>query len=246
MNRLDFARDLLNALGVPDTSDNEAALLTWMWAEQSGGQNAAFNPLNIQAGNFPHVGTSGTGQYDFASWNDGVTQTAAFLRQGFYTGIIASLQQGNSAAGVLDAIQQSPWAGGHYGYGLVSQLAGTLGDWVSRVNGGIAGATGGGSLGGGGAGVAPGSSTPTATLTGSGPLGLPTPSDLIGGFIGGVTGGLLSSVTKIVLIGLGVAGGLSLIALGAHRAVTPIVQSRSQGLAEAAPAAATVAKVAAV
>src|ERR1041385_4161813 len=105
-NWLDFARGILSALGAPDTPSNEPALLTWFNAEQPPqGPNASFNPLNIQAGDFPHAGTSGTGQYNFASFNDGVTQTAAFLRQGYYTGIVGALQAGNNADAVLQAVQ---------------------------------------------------------------------------------------------------------------------------------------------
>lgn len=120
----EFAQSLLTELGVPVTDDNVNALLGWFAGEQPpDNPNAQFNPLNIQAGDFPHDGTSGSGQYNFPTYDEGVAQTAAFLRQSYYVGIVAALQAGGSCYDVLAAVQESPWAAGHYGYALTGQCA---------------------------------------------------------------------------------------------------------------------------
>ena len=112
----EFATAMLSALGAPESQSNHDALLGWFLGEQPpDAPNAAFNPLNIQAGDFAHVGTSGSGQYDFADLNDGVAQTVAFLRQGFYVDIVAALTGDLGCAAVLGAVEASPWAEGHYG-----------------------------------------------------------------------------------------------------------------------------------
>lgn len=120
----DFATALCGAVGAPASSGNVDAFLGWFLGEQAPeSPNAAFNPLNIQAGDFPHVGVSGSGQYDFASFDDGVRETAAFIGQGFYTGIVAALRSDAGCYAVLVAVEQSPWAEGHYGYALHDNCA---------------------------------------------------------------------------------------------------------------------------
>lgn len=120
----DFAVALCGALGAPASQGNVDAFLGWFLGEQPpDAPNAAFNPLNIQAGNFSHGGESGSGQYDFASFDDGVSQTAAFIRQGFYVDVLAALQTDAGCYAVLSAVEQSPWAEGHYGYTLHNNCA---------------------------------------------------------------------------------------------------------------------------
>jgi len=154
----DFANALCAALGAPTSTDNIDALLAWFLGEQPPDQpNAAFNPLNIQAGDFAHNGTSGSGQYNFASFADGVVQTAAFLQQGFYTGIVAALVGNAGCVAVLTAVEQSPWAEGHYGYQLHNSCATIEADRARYLAGQISG-TGGPSgppSGGGGGGSGP-------------------------------------------------------------------------------------------
>lgn len=238
MNWLDFVRGVLAALGAPVTPENEAALLTVLRHEQPPeSPNAAFNPFNIQAGNFPHVSTSGTGQYDFATFDDGVAQTAAFLRQSNYTGIVASLQAGDDASRTLQAWQDSPWAESHYGYALVGSLGETIANWARYAGGAISGAPGGGSTGSPPSGVATGQTTATA-------LGGLDPFGIIGRLVGGA--GLMQGVLRVVLVGLGVAGGVALITVGAWRAVSPIVKPVVDDATKAAGTAMGAAKFAAV
>lgn len=141
----EFAAALCGALGVPSSQPNVDAFLGWFLGEQPpDAPNAAFNPLNIQAGNFVHGTTSGSGQYDFASFADGVAQTAAFIRQGFYTGIVAALAAGGDCYAVLVAVEQSPWAEGHYGYRLhdnCATVAGNRAFYMAGQIGGVGGPT---------------------------------------------------------------------------------------------------------
>lgn len=118
----DFASALLQQLGVPDTAGNRDALVTVMWAEQSGTPNANYNPFNIQAGNEPHSSVAGTGQYNFDSFAAGVQATADFLGGSNYDAIRAALRGGGDPVGVVTAWQNSPWASGHYEYRLPSIL----------------------------------------------------------------------------------------------------------------------------
>lgn len=143
---LDFARGLLAAIAAPDTHNNEAAILTWMVAEQPpNSPNAAFNPLNIQAHGYPNeagiTGTSGTGQFNYTDWQTGIQQTAAFLSQSRYGIVVADFRGDAPAAQTLAAIQASGWAGGGYGGGLPATLPGVLMHFDDYANGRIRGAS---------------------------------------------------------------------------------------------------------
>lgn len=207
-NWLQFARGILFDLALPDTPDNEAALLTWFNREQPpGSPNGAFNPLNIQAGNYPHSGTSGSGQYNFNSWDDGIHQTAEFLRQGAYSGILTALSFGNNASAVLVAIQDSPWASGHYGGTLPDSLSYTLQNWETLANGLIAGAdpsATNSSL------LDPSSLPKGFQQGGSGPVQLNPLSSVLGASVKALT--FLIDPHNWVRIGM-VAGGIALIAV---------------------------------
>jgi len=137
---LDFARGLLAAIGAPDTINNEAAMLTWMAAEQPpSSPNAAFNPLNIQAHGYPGeggiTGTSGTGQFNFTTWATGIQQTTNFLSQRRYAGVETDFRTDAPAAQTLGAIQISGWAGGGYGGGLPGLLPNVLARFTIYANG---------------------------------------------------------------------------------------------------------------
>lgn len=215
MDWLTFAQSLLSELGVPDTPANESALLTWFRFEQNpASPNAAYNPLNIQAGDFPHVSTSGTGQYDFASLADGVAQTAAFIRQPYYTDIVAALGRGDNAIGVLDAVQQSPWAESHYAGQLTGGLTDTLLNWATYaaglINGTPSGA-GGSSSGGGGSSTSSPGATPAQTVA----FKLPSISGAIGSFLGLDT--LATQAMVIVVTGVFIIAAFGLVILGLGR-----------------------------
>jgi hypothetical protein len=139
---VDFARGLLALIDATDTPNNEATLLAWMAAEQPPtSPNAAFNPLNIQAHGYPKesgiTGTSGTGQFNFADWVTGLTQTATFLSQDRYSSVVAAFRADAPAPQTLTAIQSSGWAAGGYGGQLLASLPTILSHWDTYTNGSI-------------------------------------------------------------------------------------------------------------
>lgn len=134
-----FARMFLEQLGYPRTQENVDALLTWMLREQPpDSPNGAYNPLNIQTGDVPHIGVTDHGQYIFSNIVQGTSSTADFLtadQYHFYDAVRAALEAGNDATAVLVAIQESPWASSHYGYTLVNSLATVQADRATYENG---------------------------------------------------------------------------------------------------------------
>lgn len=121
-SRGSWARALLRADGLPRTSCNVNAVTQWELAEGGGfGNQAANNPLNVNPG--PGAGWPGynaTGAWAFPDAATGLRYTVATLNNGNYGGIISALQAGGNAQAVMNAIQDSPWAASHYGYGLTA------------------------------------------------------------------------------------------------------------------------------
>lgn len=117
-----WARSLLRAEGLPRTSCNVNAVTEWELAEGGGfGNQAANNPLNVNPG--PGAGWPGynaTGAWAFPDAATGLRYTVRTLNNGNYGGILSALQAGNNAQAVMNAIQASPWAASHYGYGLTA------------------------------------------------------------------------------------------------------------------------------
>ena len=121
-SRDSWARALLRADGLPRTSCNVAAVVTWELHEGGGfGNQAAFNPLNVNPGagaGWP--GYNATGAWAFPDAPTGLRYTVQTLNDGYYGSIVSALQAGNSDTNVLTAVQNSPWAGSHYGYALAA------------------------------------------------------------------------------------------------------------------------------
>lgn len=115
-----WARALLRADGLPRTSCNVTAVVTWELHEGGGfGNQAAFNPLNVNPG--PGAGWPGynaTGAWAFPDPRTGLRYTVATLNNGSYGPVLSALRDGSSAQAVLTAVEDSPWAGSHYGYNL--------------------------------------------------------------------------------------------------------------------------------
>ena len=125
MSQEQWATSLLQRMGAPVTSQNLSAIMTWM--QREGGNwknNASFNPLNTTLGATGSKSINKVGVKAYTSWDQGLQATIDTLqgtRGAGYEGIMAALQQGNSATAVLQAVQQSSWAGkSHYGYNLAS------------------------------------------------------------------------------------------------------------------------------
>lgn len=138
----EFAASLCTALGVAQSSDNIDALLGWFLGEQPpDGPNAAFNPLNIQEGDVGY-GESGSGQTNYGSYDQGVSATARVISQGNMSGILSAMQAGESCTDILTAVENSPWAGGHYNYALHNNCATVASNEGYYANGQIAGVGG--------------------------------------------------------------------------------------------------------
>jgi hypothetical protein len=115
--RAGWARGLLAADRLPQTSCNMSAVLEWEAREGGGfGNQAHYNPLNVNPG--PGAGWPGysaIGAWAFPDAQTGLRYTVATLNNGYYGGVLAALRRGNSAQGVCDAIMASPWAASRYG-----------------------------------------------------------------------------------------------------------------------------------
>lgn len=115
-----FAKALIKAEHAPVTSCNMGAVTTWERYEGGGfGNQASYDPLNVNPGagaNWP--GYNATGAWAFPDARTGFRYTVKTLNNGNYGGIISALRAGDSAQGVCNAIENSPWAASHYGYGL--------------------------------------------------------------------------------------------------------------------------------
>ncbi|HET9969756.1 MAG TPA: hypothetical protein VFQ68_16095 [Streptosporangiaceae bacterium] len=121
-----WARALLAADRLPQTSCNVNAVLEWEAREGGGfGNQAAYNPLNVNPG--PGAGWPGrnaTGAWAFPDAATGLRYTVATLNNGYYGGVLAALRAGNDAQRVCDAIMASPWAASRYGGTLAASCSG--------------------------------------------------------------------------------------------------------------------------
>jgi hypothetical protein len=115
--RAGWARALLAADRLPQTSCNLSAVTEWEVREGGGfGNQAAYNPLNVNPG--PGAGWPGysaIGAWAFPDAATGLRYTVSTLNNGYYGGILAALRAGGSAQAVCDAIMASPWAASRYG-----------------------------------------------------------------------------------------------------------------------------------
>jgi hypothetical protein len=113
---------LLTAIGAPVTQANLQALSNWAHLEEPGWTGAdeggtTNNPLNHGAA----PGFSSSGETDagpgiphYATVGEGVAATAAYLKMGNYSGILASLRSGNGISGGTTSQELSLWSGGGY------------------------------------------------------------------------------------------------------------------------------------
>lgn len=143
-----FSTDLVKAIGGdPSNRGLVGAMLTWFANEQPPDRpRAAYNPLNIQAGKgflsdlmdgqTSGASADGAHQYNFRDWNSGVEAYKRFLNQKYYTGIVSAIRRGDPR-GLLQAIQDSPWAANHYGGKLVGQYGAWEPNWNRWYNGQI-------------------------------------------------------------------------------------------------------------
>jgi hypothetical protein len=113
-----WAKQLLQTIGAPVTPGNTEFIYQW---EQSEGGGGEYNPLNQgPVPGQPQLTTSGSqyggGAADYASWQAGLTGSAAYLNMPNYAAVLADLKA-NNPVGARTALWNSPWASSHYGYG---------------------------------------------------------------------------------------------------------------------------------
>jgi len=110
-----WARALLRAEGLPRTSCNVGAVMSWEAAEGGNWNNsAAYNPLNTT---MPEPGSStmnSVGVRAYTSWRQGLRATIDTLNNGNYGPILDALRAGNDAQAVADAEADTPWGTGPF------------------------------------------------------------------------------------------------------------------------------------
>lgn len=114
-----WAKDLLTALGAPQTPSNLQFIYDWEVSEGSGGQ---YNPLNQgPVSTHPELTTSGSqfggGAANYASYSAGIQGAVIYIGSySNYTHVKTALLAGDGVT-AKQALWTSPWASGHYGFG---------------------------------------------------------------------------------------------------------------------------------
>lgn len=108
-DRVKWAGDLLDRLGMPKTAENQRALIAWARAE---GTAASFNPLATTQGASGASNFNSVGVKNYPSYEVGLDATVKTLRNGRYENILAALRRGTNAIDVGQAVEDSPWGTG--------------------------------------------------------------------------------------------------------------------------------------
>jgi len=133
----DWAKQFLTNLGKPVTKQNLAAVTTWMAFEGGQWHNSAhYNPLNTTQPASGAVDINSVGVKSYADFNQGMQATIETINNGRYKSILSALSSGNNTAGVLRAVNHSPWGTHIPGYG-----GGTSGFGASMPSSGQGGST---------------------------------------------------------------------------------------------------------
>ena len=106
-----FARDLLNEINAPVTSENLKAMTTWMAYEGGHWKNSAtYNPLNTTLETSASTGSmNSVGVQKYSSYAGGLSATAQTLNMDYYANVRKALYEGNDAKKVLNEVSVSPW-----------------------------------------------------------------------------------------------------------------------------------------
>jgi len=112
-----WATDVLKRVGAPVTSENLAALTTWMKFEGGGGgkatglgkNSANWNPLNTTQGAPGSTSMNSVGVQSYLSKDQGLDATVKTLQNGNYGQVLSALKEGKSSTAVLAAVAASPW-----------------------------------------------------------------------------------------------------------------------------------------
>ena len=106
-----WAKDFLTKVGAPITSENLAAMTTWMAYEGGHWKNSAtYNPLNTTLETSASTGSiNDVGVQKYSSYAGGLDATVQTINNGLYGNILEALRQGNNSQAVLSAVSASPW-----------------------------------------------------------------------------------------------------------------------------------------
>ncbi len=117
VTQVTWAQALLKSLGMPMTSENVVAIVSWEFAEGGHWYNTAhYNPLNTTQKMPGATVFNSVGVKAYTSWTQGLQATVITLRNGFYGGILSALRSGKSAEAVAAAVASSPW--GTHGFSI--------------------------------------------------------------------------------------------------------------------------------
>lgn len=107
-----WALDFLAMAGFPPTPENVRAVVSWEYAESSGG-GGMYNPLNTtQGGYFGETDFNSVGVKNYRQYNDGLAANARVIHNGYYPDVVANFRLGEDARRTCDAITRSPWGTG--------------------------------------------------------------------------------------------------------------------------------------
>ena len=114
-----WAISLLQACGLPVTTENRRAIVAWEKAEGGAGpqfhtpkNTANYNPLNTTRLAPGATVVNGAGVKSYLSWAQGLKATEETLKLSAYTAIVAALKKGNDGQGVVNAVATSEWGTG--------------------------------------------------------------------------------------------------------------------------------------
>src|SRR5215469_7391453 len=131
---LSWATSVLKQGGWPVTTANQQSLIAWALLEGGGG---SYNPLNTTQG--PGSNFNSVGVKNFASWDQGVTNTVATINNGYYPNIVADLRSGAGLSGNASGNLQT-WSGP--GYSGIQSTWARAGSYLGGQTAALPGGTG--------------------------------------------------------------------------------------------------------
>lgn len=108
-----WALDFLAAARFAPTNANVQAVVSWEYAESSGG-GGMWNPLNTTQGGYPgETDFNSVGVKNYAQRADGIAANARVIHNGYYPAVVALFTFGANARAICDAVTRSPWGTGY-------------------------------------------------------------------------------------------------------------------------------------
>jgi hypothetical protein len=108
-----WALDFLARAGFEATPANVQVVVSWEYAESSGG-GGMWNPLNTTQGGYPgETDFNSVGVKNYPTRDVGVQANARVIHNGYYPHVVERFLAGDDARATADAITASPWGTGH-------------------------------------------------------------------------------------------------------------------------------------